>query len=144
MTTFRCHQFIRRFLRRTCSQGSTNFEVRHPRCVGSITKNIVYYTYSRTQLYFTQQYSRNTTTCFGSICWPSSGCDSTYRAATQDVWGVVLNFSICHLLFYCTSYRLNMFRALLRPSSGAVYYNNKEYCVLHIQSNTTIFHPAVQ
>ena len=28
---------------------------------------IVYYTYSRTQLYFTQQYSRNTTTCFGPI-----------------------------------------------------------------------------
>ena len=25
----------------------------------------------------------------------------------------------CHLLFYCTSYRLNMFRALLFPSSGA-------------------------
>ena len=29
----------------------------------------------------------------------------------------------CHLLFYCTSYRLNMFRALLCPSSGARYYN---------------------
>jgi len=25
----------------------------------------------------------------------------------------------CHLLFYCTSYTLNMFRALLCPSSGA-------------------------
>ena len=25
-------------------------EVRHPRCVGSITKSFVYYTYSRTQL----------------------------------------------------------------------------------------------
>ena len=25
-------------------------EVRHPRCVGSITKNFVYYTYSQTQL----------------------------------------------------------------------------------------------
>ena len=30
-----------------------NFEVCHPRFVGSITKNFVYYTYSRTQLYFT-------------------------------------------------------------------------------------------
>ena len=30
-----------------------DLEVRHPRCVGSITKNFVYYTYSRTQLYFT-------------------------------------------------------------------------------------------
>jgi len=28
----------------------------------------------------------------------------------------------CHLLFYCTSYRLNMFRALLCPSSGARGY----------------------
>ena len=51
-----------------------------------ITKNFLYYTYSRTQLYFTQQYSRNTTTCFGPICGPSSGCDLTYRAAIQDVW----------------------------------------------------------
>ena len=29
----------------------------------------------------------------------------------------------CHLLFYCTSYRLNMFWALLCPSSGARDYN---------------------
>jgi len=29
----------------------------------------------------------------------------------------------CHLLFYCTSYRLNMFRALLSSSSGARDYN---------------------
>jgi len=28
----------------------------------------------------------------------------------------------CHLLFYCTSYRLNMFRTLLCPSSGARGY----------------------
>ena len=30
-----------------------NLEVRHPRCVSSIAKNFVYYTYSQTQLYFT-------------------------------------------------------------------------------------------
>jgi len=29
----------------------------------------------------------------------------------------------CYLLFYCASYRLNMFRALLCPSSGARDYN---------------------
>jgi hypothetical protein len=29
----------------------------------------------------------------------------------------------CHLIFYCTSYRLNMFRALLCPSSGARDYD---------------------
>jgi len=29
----------------------------------------------------------------------------------------------CHLLFYCTSYRLNMLRALLYPSSGARDYD---------------------
>ena len=29
----------------------------------------------------------------------------------------------CHLLFYCTSYRLNMFRALLCLSSGARDYD---------------------
>ena len=60
--------------------------------MASITKNFVYYTHSRTQLYFTQQYSKNTTTCFGPICWPSSGCDLTYGAAIQDVWGVLLGY----------------------------------------------------
>ena len=40
---------------------------------GRITKNFVYYTYSETQLYFTYWYSKNTTTCFGPICGPSSG-----------------------------------------------------------------------
>ena len=29
----------------------------------------------------------------------------------------------CHLLFYCTTYKLNMFRALLCPSSGARDYD---------------------
>ena len=29
----------------------------------------------------------------------------------------------CHLLFYCTCYRLNMFQALLCPSSGARDYD---------------------
>ena len=29
----------------------------------------------------------------------------------------------CHLLFYRTSYRLNMFRTLLCPSSGACDYD---------------------
>jgi len=29
----------------------------------------------------------------------------------------------CHLIFYCTSYRLNMFRALHCPSSGARDYD---------------------
>jgi len=29
----------------------------------------------------------------------------------------------CHLLFYCTAYRLNMFRTLLCPSSGARDYD---------------------
>ena len=48
-------------------------EVRHPRRVGSITKNFVYYTYSQTQLYFTYKYSKNTTTCFSPICGLSSG-----------------------------------------------------------------------
>ena len=32
---------------------SKDLEMRHPRCVGSVTKNFVCYTYSETQLYFT-------------------------------------------------------------------------------------------
>jgi len=36
----------------------------------------------------------NFQTCrsFGPICRPSSGCNLTYRAATQDVWGVILGY----------------------------------------------------
>jgi len=67
-----------------------NYYAHHQEVATIITKNIVYYTYSRTQLYFTQRYSKNTTTCFGPMCGPSSGCGSTYRTAIQDVWGVVL------------------------------------------------------
>jgi len=55
-------------------------------------KNLVYYTVSWSHLYFTLKYSRNTTTCFGPMCGPSSGCDLTYRAAIQDVWGVCLGY----------------------------------------------------
>jgi len=29
----------------------------------------------------------------------------------------------CHLIFYCTSYKLNMFQALLCPSSGVRDYD---------------------
>jgi len=57
------------------------FEVRHSRCVRSLTKN-----------YYVLHIQSNTTTCFGPICWPSSGCDLTYRAAIQDVWGVLLGY----------------------------------------------------
>jgi hypothetical protein len=45
-------QFLRD--RRSSIKSVDNLEVRHPRCVGSITKNFVHYTYSRTQLYFIQ------------------------------------------------------------------------------------------
>jgi len=37
----------------------------------------------------------------------------------------------CHLLFYCISYRLNMFQALLCPSSGARDYD-VDYHIGHI------------
>ena len=48
--------------------------------------------WSSCALYLTQQYSRNTTTCFGPTCGPSSGCDLTYREAIQDVWGVLFGY----------------------------------------------------
>jgi len=43
-----------------------------PLCWFNNKEFFVCYTYSRTQLYFTYLYSRNTTTCFGPICGPSS------------------------------------------------------------------------
>ena len=45
------------------------FELRHLRSVSSNNNNLVYCTFSRIKLYFTQQYSRDTTTCFGPIMW---------------------------------------------------------------------------
>ena len=44
------------------------------------------YTYSRTELYFTS-YSRNTTTCFGPICGPSSGCNLEISYTKCVGWG---------------------------------------------------------
>jgi len=41
-----------------------------------------------------------------------------------------------HLLFYCTSYRLNMFRALLCPSSGARDYDVDYHIVRFILQPT--------
>jgi len=43
----------------------------------------------------------------------------------------------CHLLFDCTSYRLNMFRALLCPSSGARDYN-VDYHIGRIRSRFAV------
>ena len=45
--------FVNRCLRYILRIWWPNLEVRHPRCVGSIKKNFVYYTYSQKQLYFT-------------------------------------------------------------------------------------------
>jgi len=45
------------------------------------------------------------------------------REITENICPEELKTARCHLLFYCTSYKLNMFRALLGPSSGARDYN---------------------
>ena len=66
--------------------------MRHPRCVGSITKNFHVLHNTVEHNYISPSNSRNTTTCFGPIFWPSSGCDLIYRAAIQDVWGVLLGY----------------------------------------------------
>ena len=36
-----------------------------------------------------------TTTCFGPIYWPSSGCILTYRATIQHVCGVFWGCGVC-------------------------------------------------
>ena len=67
--------------------------MRHPRCVCSNNKNLVYYTFSPTQLYFTWQYCRDTTTCFGPICGPSSGCDLTFQGLLYKNAGCFVGIS---------------------------------------------------
>jgi len=81
----------------------------------------VYYTYSRTQLYFTQQYSRNTATCFGLLCGPSSGCALTYRAAIQDLWNLVYCTYSRTQIYFTQQYSRNTttcFGPICGPSSG--------------------------
>ena len=46
--------------------------------------------------------------------------DKTYDGLTSNN---TEKLTRSHLLFYCTSYRLNMFRTLLCPSSGARDYD---------------------
>ena len=56
-----------------------------------VTKSFLCITHTVEHNYISpNKYSRNTTTCFGPICGLSSGCDLTYRAAIQDVLGVLL------------------------------------------------------
>jgi len=47
-----------------------------------------------------------------------------------------------HLLFYCISYRLNMFRALLCPSSGARDYNVDYHIGRIVLYNTSNYQPT--
>jgi len=48
----------------------------------------------------------------------------TKFSAKESVnWAEEKETTRCYLLFYCTSYRLNMFRALLCLSSGVHDYN---------------------
>jgi len=81
--------------------------------VWSNNKNLVHYTYSRTQLYFTQQYSGNTTICFGSICGPSSGCDLTFQGSLYKNVGWFLAIGG------------NDNPLVIAPGHGTHYWNNE-------------------
>ena len=50
-------------------------------------------------------------------------CMGQYLLMYLYIYLRIKNPTRCHLIFYCTSYRLNMFRALLCPSSGARDYD---------------------
>ena len=73
----------------------------------------------------------NSNTCYGHVLpskrnrnntvWPSFG--PIHTVVNTPLLTAEWKPTRCYLLFYCTSYRLNMFRALLCPSSGARDYN---------------------
>ena len=84
--------------------------------------------------YFIVQYNENKVYERSDVCVYSQTCRSLKildksagrENATKFVSPIFLKNkkpTRCHLLFYCTSYRLNMFRALLYPSSGARNYD---------------------
>ena len=74
-----------------------NSEVRHPRCVGTITQKFcVLHFQSNTTIFHLLQWE-NTTTCFGPIGGPSSGCNLDLEISYKRcVWrgGVGLVISI--------------------------------------------------
>ena len=75
--------------------------------------------------------SVNRSTCFGWYLHPSSGAHVSVGPCTVEYMSIIVPqdatvYSLknerptwCHLLFYFTSYVLNMFRTLIYPSSGA-------------------------
>jgi len=67
-------------LRPKCRPQHPNSDVRHPRCVSTIVRSLVYqYLQSNTTIFASSITGGFiTTTCFGPICGPSSGCDWTY------------------------------------------------------------------
>ena len=75
-------------------------------------------------------FKKKVTTNETSVEKPTSkGCYNQTLRSTLSLkchqslkWFTKLKSTRCYLLFYCTSYRLNMFRALLCPSSGARDY----------------------
>jgi len=64
----------------------------------------VYYTYSRTQLHFTQQYSKYTTTCFGPLCWPFLCITHTVEhkfISLSSTVGIQLHVSALYVGHFC-------------------------------------------
>ena len=60
------------------------------------------------------------------LCESSNACVTDGRWDFLGFWRIK-NPTRCHLLFYCTSYRLNMFRALQCPSSSGARDCNVDY-----------------
>jgi len=69
-------------------------------------------THNNTQYLFMPSWAWRETIAY-EVYWTMRHCDNRrVKKPTR-----------CHFLFYCNSYRLNMFRALLYPSSGAHDYD---------------------
>jgi len=63
---------------------------------------------------------------FPGVKRPGSGADHPPPSSAKVEWPIELKNkrpTWCHLLFYFTSYVLNMFRALIYPSSGVCDYS---------------------
>jgi len=62
---------------------------------------------------------------------------SHFKLSLIDNWRIKKP-TRCHMIFYCTSYRLNMFWALLCPSSGAHDYDVVYHIVLEPATRTPL------
>ena len=151
----RCRYLVSTVMNIRVQQSMGRFEVSHPRCVDQLynRKNVLNIWSERN--YILSHRLVDTTTCFGPVYWPLSGC--IINSLTQPDDGqytgpkhVVICTNLCDNMWLCSDRIFNTFsdyimgRFLAR--SATVSFTKRFYCVKldHFRSLlTTVVHKQV-